>query len=56
MLTFQILCDRRKLFQCRFQFFSDLQREHIRIRQICAVFERFIPKPENIEINFVALE
>ena len=55
-LTFQIFCDRRKLLQCCFQFLGYLESEHVRIRKVRAVFERFVPKPENIEINFVALE
>jgi hypothetical protein len=42
-LTLQILRNRRKLLQRRFQFFSDLQRQHVRIKQIRAVFERFVP-------------
>jgi hypothetical protein len=46
-LTLQILRDRRKLLQSRFQFFGDFQGEHVRIRQIRAVFERFVPKSEN---------
>jgi hypothetical protein len=53
--TLQILRDRRKLLRRRFQLFSDLQRQHVRIRKIRAVFERFVPKPENIEIYPVTL-
>jgi hypothetical protein len=55
-LTLQIFRNRRKLLQRRFQFFSDFQRQHVRIRQIRAVFERFVPKPENISIDLVSLE
>jgi hypothetical protein len=38
-LTLQIFRDRRKLLQCRFQFFSDFQSEHVRIGKVRAVFE-----------------
>jgi hypothetical protein len=38
----QIFRHRRKLLQSRLQLFSDLRREHIRIRQVRAVFERFV--------------
>jgi hypothetical protein len=49
--TLQILRNRRKSLQCRFQFFHDLQRQHVRIKKIGAVFERFIPKSENISFQ-----
>jgi hypothetical protein len=48
-----MLRDRCKLLQSRFQFFSDSQRQHVRIRKVRAVFERLVPKPENVEINLV---
>ena len=41
-LTLQILRNRRKLLQSRLQLFSNFERQHIRIRKIRAVFERFI--------------
>ena len=55
-LTLQIFRNRRKLLQRRFEFLGYLQSEHVRIRKICAVFERFVPQPENVEIHFVAFE
>jgi hypothetical protein len=54
-LPLQILRNRRKLLQRRFQFFSDLQRQHVRIRQVRAVFERIVPKPENIQISILTM-
>jgi hypothetical protein len=42
-LTLQIFRNRRKLLQRRFQFLGCLQSEHVRIRKIRAVFERFVP-------------
>jgi hypothetical protein len=42
--------------RCRFQFFGYLHRQHVRIGKICAVFERFVPKPKNVEIYFVPFE
>jgi hypothetical protein len=55
-LTLQVICNRRKLLQCRCQFLGYLQSEHFRIRKVGAVFERFVPKPENIKIYLVPFE
>ena len=52
----QVLCDRRKLFQRCFEFLSNLESEHVRIGKVRAVFERFVPKPEDVEIDLVTFE
>ena len=41
-LPLQIFRNCRKLFKRGLQIFRDFQREHVRIRQISAVFEAFI--------------
>jgi hypothetical protein len=53
---FQVLRYRRKLLQRCLQFFSDLQRQDVRVRKIGAVLERFIPLPKYVEVDLVSLE
>jgi hypothetical protein len=40
----------------RFQFLGYLQSENVRIRKIRAVLQRFVSKPENVEIHLVPFE
>ena len=48
-VRFQLRLDFLELLQRRAQVFDDLRRDDIRVRQICAVFQRLIAQPEDIE-------
>jgi hypothetical protein len=54
-LLFQILRNRRKLFESGFEVFSDFKGEDARIRQVRALFKGFVFEPEDVEVHLVAL-
>jgi hypothetical protein len=55
-LALQIVCDVSELLESSLEVFNDLLRDHAGAGEVGAFFEGFVLEPEDVEVDFVALD